>query len=428
MANYTINKIVLPNGDVCSLQDTTYSNATASAAGLMSAADKTKLDGILTEPIETRTYTNVIATSNDNRGGGFFCLKVRPLVYTDIWRVKMRVTATVPSNINYRTETVSEVCGTENLLISYKNQNAIKSTSYRPIYYTSVFNTNATGYANECGHWMGFSLRLSTNPTDASLKRTVIVDLLGYENCEVEFSNTLITPDNIPNRAAHTNWYSSNNSSYSNYDAFSQGTKMTGDANTTTISNLTYGDYYKVTKNALYRYQMLFTVDDNRVTPLNTNDNVIGTTKTMLTDEEFDPLGQIYYWWTTTTKTANADIGGGSLMYAVSTVDLRYTFNIANDGSRTAYKPLYMKVTPQSNGKCKLSSADPLTQTLPSTEDGYLYIELGRVYDWYRIAMPATKPVWWYKNGKVIRYTGDLITSQLSVATVAETRAYLGIT
>ena len=46
MANYTISAIQLPNGDTCSIRDTTYDAATTSAAGLMSASDKSKLDGI----------------------------------------------------------------------------------------------------------------------------------------------------------------------------------------------------------------------------------------------------------------------------------------------------------------------------------------------------------------------------------------------
>lgn len=46
MASYTISKIMLPNGDICNLQDTTYTAASTGAAGLMSAADKGKLDAM----------------------------------------------------------------------------------------------------------------------------------------------------------------------------------------------------------------------------------------------------------------------------------------------------------------------------------------------------------------------------------------------
>ena len=46
MASYTISKLMLPNGDECDIKDTKYSEATQSAAGLMSATDKAKLDGI----------------------------------------------------------------------------------------------------------------------------------------------------------------------------------------------------------------------------------------------------------------------------------------------------------------------------------------------------------------------------------------------
>ena len=46
MAEYTISKIKLPNGDICDLIDTTYSEVTQSTSGLMPSGDKSKLDGL----------------------------------------------------------------------------------------------------------------------------------------------------------------------------------------------------------------------------------------------------------------------------------------------------------------------------------------------------------------------------------------------
>lgn len=46
MATHTISQIVLPNGDVCNLKGGSYSPATTTTDGLMSAVDKVKLDGI----------------------------------------------------------------------------------------------------------------------------------------------------------------------------------------------------------------------------------------------------------------------------------------------------------------------------------------------------------------------------------------------
>ena len=51
-------------------------------------------------PLMTKTYTDIIATSNDNRGAGFFCIKVRGDTWTSTWRVKFRIRASVPSGTN----------------------------------------------------------------------------------------------------------------------------------------------------------------------------------------------------------------------------------------------------------------------------------------------------------------------------------------
>lgn len=460
MANYTTSKIVLPNGDECTLKDSkaredlasltpanlgakptqtavtdptasgtaiafidsisqnaqgvisptkkTVQSASQSTAGLMSAADKVKLDGIVTAPLASATYTEVIATANSNNGAGFFCLKVRPEAWDDIWHVRVRVTATVPSNVNYQTVTESDIWGSANTYLAYSNKNTIKSTSYRPIYYVSLFRMSQTGYNNACGHWIGFNLYSATNPTDTGLKRTVKFELLEYDHCEAELSNSLITPNNIPDRAVHTGWYTSTNTSFDNFDASSNGLRFTGDQNTTTISNLCLGNELYTAKNAIYRYQLLFTVSGNTLTPLNTANNVTAATKTLLTDEAFDPTGRMFYYNSTTVRAQNVTWGASTdLAYKFSTVDLRYTFNITDDGSRTVGLPIYIKVTPQGDGLCKLASADPLTQALPSSEDGYLYITLGRVYDWYRITLWPDKPVYCYMGGALVRYTGS---------------------
>ena len=349
--------------------------------------------------IETKTYIDVLATANDNNGGGFFYLKVRPTAYSDFWHIKTRVIATVPGNVSYYTNTVFDVWGRENTYSIYSCANQVYNTSYRPIYYNSVFFTNSTGYTNSCGHWIGINLYNSTNPTSTSYKRTVVVDLLSYENCTVELQDSLITPTNIPNRSAHTGWYSSTNTSYTNFDACSNGLKQTGDSNTTTINNLVRGSGNYVMNSVLYRYQMLFQMNENTLTPLNNNSNTTGTGKTMLTNIEFDPFGFIYYYNTTTTVSAGSSVGGGSLAYAWNGIDLRYTFNCGT--TLTAHKPFYLVVTPTTGGKCKIASSSPWAQDLPSTNDGKWYILVGRTYSTYQLALYYNHPVYYYDGTSV---------------------------
>ena len=141
------------------------------------------------------------------------------------------------------------------------------------------------------------------------------MQLLACEGCEAEFLDSLVQPDNIPNRAAHTSWYTSTNTSFDNFDACSYGLKQTGDANTTSITNLYRGSGNYIADSVLYRYQLLFRVDENTLTPLNNVNNGYGsTTKAMLTDVEFDAFGEIYWYGTTSTVNAGAAIGAGHLL------------------------------------------------------------------------------------------------------------------
>lgn len=353
-------------------------------------------------PIATKTYTNVIATENSQQGGGFFYAKVRGDTYNTRWHVKVRVRATVPSGTNavyYNTDTVFDLWATQNTYCGWSATNKILSTSYRPIYYNSYFRVSSTGYNNNCGGWIGFSFLYATNPTNTSLKRTIVVDLLECNDCTVEMQDALVTPDNIPNRASHTDWYSSTNTGYDNFDACTNGFKSSGDANTTSISNLYFGNGYHVADSNVYRYQLLFHKDENTLTPLNNNDNVVATTKTMLTNVEFNAFSGIYYYYSTTTVNANGNIGA-TLYYAISGFDLRYTLNCGT--TLTAHKPLYLVVTPTSNGKCKIASTTPWSQTLPSANDGKWYILLGRAYSTYQIALYPEKPVYMH-DGTGIR-------------------------
>ena len=396
--NHTVNKDV-PSDAV--FTDTTYENATASTAGLMSSDDKVALDALANVPLQTKTYTDVIATENNNRYGGFFYMKVTPESYNTIWHIKVHVKATVPSNTNYYTDSIFDLWGMQNTYSCYETRNRILSTSFRPFYYHSYFITNSTGLSNGCGHWIGFNFLYATNPTDTSLKRTFVVDLIQYDDCTVEMQNSLVRPDDIPNRAAHTGWYSSNNSSYTNFDACSPGLRQSGDANTTSISRLIlpYGNY--IMDSVLYRYQMLFEINNDTLTPLNNANNVTAATKTLLTNVEFNAFGKILYYTSSTTISANAAINGTTLAWQYDAFDIRYTFNIVN-GDLVLNKPIYLKVTPTSGGMCKLASATPLTQTLPSTNDGYWYIFLGRVYSWYQIGLYKDHPVYMH-DGTVLR-------------------------
>jgi len=356
-------------------------------------------------PLQTKTYTGVAATENNNQYGSFFYLKVRGTTYTTMWHVKVRVRASVPEGSNaqyYFTDSVFDLWGMQKTYAAYVSQNHILSTSYRPFYYHSAFLVSQTGYNNDCGTWIGFNLCNATNPT--TILRTFVIDLLEYQNCEVDFVDTLYTPNTIPERADHTSYYSSTVTSISNFNACDNGVKMTGDANTTSISNLLFGNGKFNTDSLLYRYQLLVQKDENTLSPLNNNNNTTGTSKTMLTDLEFDPFGLFAYYYSTAAVSAGAQIGASAVFYAFNGIDLRYTFNCGS--TLTTNLPFYLVVTPLSNGKVKLASTTPWSQTLPNINDGKYYILLGRTYSTYQITLYPYHPIYYHDGTSVKQLSG----------------------
>lgn len=154
------------------------------------------------------------------------------------------------------------------------------------------------------------------------------------------------------------------------------------------------------TERVIYRYQFLFQTGYNTLTPLSSADNNTGTSKTFFTDVPFDPLGNIYFWNSTTTIAANGATNAWGGLRHGGLCDMRYTFNCGS--TLTLHRALYLKVVPQSDGNVKLASGDPLTYTLPETNDGYFYIFLGRTYSNYQLDLWPSHPVY-YHDGTSIR-------------------------
>lgn len=195
------------------------------------------------------------------------------------------------------------------------------------------------------------------------------------------------------------------------YDRNGYWVMMNSDYNSTyTLHSLTHYNGAFTAYNTGYRYQLFVHTDADHIAAFNQNSNTTGTTKTILTDLEFDPFDEIYYYNTTTTIAANASFSSGYLYYIYQSVDLRYTFNVSTSYQALAYpKDVYLKITMLSNGKAKLASADPLTTDLPSTNDGIYYLFLGRSYSAYQIALYCEHPIYYHDGTKVCEFKRDQV-------------------
>lgn len=181
-----------------------------------------------------------------------------------------------------------------------------------------------------------------------------------------------------------------------------------------------YGPY--ISNGSLYRYQLLLQKNETTLIPVNEVDNGPNNTSKPITTESFNPFGSIFYYNSTTGINTDGAIAGSTLMQQVH-LDLRYSFNITTT-SLTLNKDIYIVAVPQSDGLAKLDVITPITQELPSTEDGKIYIYLGHSYSGYQIEMYPVHPIYQYKNGKIQLYTGDT-QSSLTLGETSST-AYAG--
>lgn len=165
-------------------------------------------------------------------------------------------------------------------------------------------------------------------------------------------------------------------------------------------SNYTNGTYKA--KSTLYNKQICFQYSVNELVPV-AGSSSTSTSKT-LTTLDFDPFGVILYYEYGTAVTANQLIYANRL-YEYYHVDLRYTFNIISLDSN---KDVFVKCVPQSNGRVKLATTDPLTQTLPTTEDGFVYILLGHsINRASEVLLTFNHPVYYFKDGALRLWTNN---------------------
>lgn len=131
-------------------------------------------------------------------------------------------------------------------------------------------------------------------------------------------------------------------------------------------------------------------------------------------------LGQMIWYNGDTTINENSKPATYTLCYTHSLVDYRYSFNLTdtNDGRLVVNKPIFLKgkVT---NGLFYLDTTRWVTQILPTSDDGFVYIYLGNAYDWYRGSYSDQHPIYWYKNGSI-----KLFSDYASVAGSANSVAW----
>lgn len=167
-----------------------------------------------------------------------------------------------------------------------------------------------------------------------------------------------------------------------------------------------------------YRYRLLFTsADGTEFVPANNSTSTNATASRAVCQSKIDPFGAIVYYGTTTSVAAGSRPGAAYLwsQYAIS---LGYSFNRTGAAlTMTAWKPVYVKAAPQTDGSAIMDSTTPYVQALPSTADGKIYIFLGVAYSATNIELQNNHPVYYHDGTSIKLWAGKAIPTKTSELT-----------
>lgn len=173
-----------------------------------------------------------------------------------------------------------------------------------------------------------------------------------------------------------------------------------------------YTDRYNqtfVAGETIYRYKLVMEAPDGKLYPLTITDDVNGNlTNKVPTTAELAVFGHILMYMASSTITAGT-AGGRYYMASQGLFSfLHYTSNKLSGW--LAYYPIYVVGTVVNDrfildGAGVAGSTAFITQTLPTTEDGKVYVKIGYMNNTTNeISMHETQQWLVYQNGKVVPY------------------------
>lgn len=381
------------------------------------------------QPQLVKTYPAYTCSANDANNGNIYFGKINITpISANTWRWQ------APWVIRYRLYVETTEAATQGWYdcyfsvsgstVNYYNCNNFYSNDYRPIYNHRLIYPKNT-YSSYGGY---LGARIQSARTPDTLARTYTIEILETRNCTIELfdnikkqSEVYVTTDG---KTADTIWY------VTDYTASSVGLQEVGDANT----NDTAAGYIReagssqttiqVLDHTLYPFLIMLPSGNGQgYYGINATSKSLATTKSNIYAGTFNITEPIYYYPTDATVAVNSKVRQDRLwlMYAI---DLRYSFNTGE--TLTVGKDVYMVATLQSATTAKLrnptakgtnasaqatgANAGPITQTLPSTEDGFIYIRLGRAYATTAITLSLDHTIYWYRNGSLQKYNAQYLS------------------
>lgn len=157
------------------------------------------------------------------------------------------------------------------------------------------------------------------------------------------------------------------------------------------------------------RYRILFTsADGSKWVPATTSTSTNATAKRDVNQRKINPFAPIVYYGTTAAVAVDASPASANLWEQYALV-LGYSFNRTGAALVLNYPaPLYIKCAPQSDGSAIIDDTMPYVQSLPSNNDGKIYIFLGIAYDATHVEMRMNHPVYFHDGNGVRLWVGSV--------------------
>lgn len=336
------------------------------------------------QPIASKTYSGIIATANNFASATFYFATIRPTTWYKVWKIKYRIQATSGTDNNYAGASIVEMYGCQASRLTYSNFNNHYNASYRSYTYHDLYSLTSTGYTNGYGHAVGVELTNSANPTNATYARTFIIDILETENCDVTMLNNMTLYASLDGTG------STNYNGYNQYDGRNNGLRETGDDVNRDLVMINTR-LHSGTK-GIYGNQLILQLPNGMwesVTSVrSTATNKIKNTSGFL-------LSNILYYNNGTTITSGNLNGTWANYISINNFSFQYSSNCGT--TLVPYKSLYLKGTVV-NGLFYLADIW-WSQTLPTTDDGYVYIYLGETTSTTNFSLYPTHPIYKFVNG-----------------------------
>ena len=179
------------------------------------------------------------------------------------------------------------------------------------------------------------------------------------------------------------------------------------DSNTNTLGYQIRTNYSTLAmSDRMYRYRLYFTSADGQSwVPSTTSTATNATSKRDVNQRPIDPFGPIGCYGSTGSFAAD-ETGPETTGFQQYAFTLGHAFNTTGAAlTLNLNKPVYVKCTPQTDGSAIIDADEPYTQSLPTSENGFIYIFLGIAYDATHIELRLEHPVYYYKDGAIRLWT-----------------------